>query len=700
MTMAKPLAKNRRQRHRKESSKSETNAYVVRRTLIHILIISAVGFLIYSNTFTAPFIFDDESYIANNPAIKDFQYFKNPLRIHSATIIGANFRYALITRPLGYFTFALNYKMHGLDVAGYHVFNLFIHIFNALLVYALVLLTFRTPYFLNPHGRRSYLNNPQHYTYIAFFAALMFISHPVQTQAVTYITQRFASLAAFFYLLSLVVYIKSRLSESGTGKWGFYSVALLAAISAMMVKEISFTLPITIALYEFMFLDGTLKKRILYLIPFSLTMLIIPLALLAAKGKITDIGSIDETIRVFAPMSRWDYLATQFRVIVTYMRLLFFPVNQNLDYDFPIFHSFFNPSVLLSFIFLLLIFLFGVYLFYRSEDIHSEDRHELKVISFGILWFFITLSVESSIIPLSNVIFEHRLYLPSVGFFISAITSIVWVKRRLKPSLSMVDKTILPLLAVVALVLSIASYARNGVWQNEERLLEDVVKKSPAKARPHNNLGVFYETQGRFKEAEREFKNAIRVKQVFAEAHNNLGMLYGKQGRFDEAIREFQATIEMRPDYARAHDNLGVLFDKQGRSEDAIREFQTVVKMSPDYAEGHDNLGVLYDRQGRFEDAIKEFQAAIELKPDLAEPHNNLGVVYGKRGLLKDAIREFRVAVRLRPDYAEAHNNLGIAYINQDFIKEARESFQTALAIDPKHPGARRNLEYILKSKK
>ena len=132
-----------------------------------------------------------------------------------------------------------------------------------------------------------------------------------------------------------------------------------------------------------------------------------------------------------ADVSRWDYLNTQFRVIVTYIRLLFFPVNQNLDYDYPIYRTFFTPPVFLSFLFLLGIFCWGIYLLYRSYKSDQANRFWYRLIAFGIFWFFVTLSVESSIIPIQDVIYEHRLYLPSVGFFMAIMSGIVFIYVRL-----------------------------------------------------------------------------------------------------------------------------------------------------------------------------------------------------------------------------------------------------------------------------
>lgn len=165
------------------------------RTLLHIFLIMLIGFLAYSNTFKDPFQWDDNYYIKENPTVKDFSYFFDPSRAK-----GLDFYAALKSRYVGYLSFAVNYSIHGLDVTGYHVFNFIVHIMNALLVYFFVVLIFRSP-FLSGYPLKEQSG------YIAFFTGLLFAVHPVQTEAVTYIFQRLASLSAFFYLCSIVCYM-------------------------------------------------------------------------------------------------------------------------------------------------------------------------------------------------------------------------------------------------------------------------------------------------------------------------------------------------------------------------------------------------------------------------------------------------------------------------------------------------------------
>jgi hypothetical protein len=297
---------------------------------------------------------------------------------------------------------------------------------------------------------------------MALFTALLFACHPLQTEAVTYIWQRVASLASMLYILSLTAYVKWRLihqnrepstvryREPRTVRHGaghglrrarsspprdsdkgqkyiylksvfWYLTSLFSAVLAMKTKQIAFTLPIIIILYEFLFFHGKTGRRVLYFLPFLLTMPIIPLTLLDLEKPLGDvIGDVSEVSRDLTQMSRLDYLFTQFRVLVTYLRLIVLPINQNLDYDYPLFHSFYTTEVFLSFSLLLTMLCSGMYLLYRSR--HSSPH--LRIIAFGIFWFFITLSVESSFIPIKEIIFEYRVYLPSAGVFLVTGTAV------------------------------------------------------------------------------------------------------------------------------------------------------------------------------------------------------------------------------------------------------------------------------------
>ncbi len=397
--------------------------------LVHAACIVFLITIVYSNTLNAPFQWDESSLIVDNPIIKDIHYFISP-----SDAKGFALYTHLVERYVGYLTFAGNYRMHGLSVTGYHIVNIAIHAANSILVYWVVLLTFGTPFL-----ETSILK--QQAKYVAFFSAVLFAIHPMQTMAVTYVFQRMASLTTFFYLLSLTAYIKSRLSEGKQQRVLFYSIAFISAVLAMKTKENAFTLPLMITLFEFCFFTDSMKKRALHLAPMILTMSIIPLTLLYLKGiagrEVTSLQGIAAPIgsHDFAAIPWSEYMLTEFRVIITYLRLLFMPVHQNIDYDYPVFKSILDMPVILSFLFLLALFGLGLYLVKdKGQKANGSSifhySADLRLMGFGILWFFIALSVESSIVPLDRLIDEYRVYLPSVGVIICVVTGAFLLKEK------------------------------------------------------------------------------------------------------------------------------------------------------------------------------------------------------------------------------------------------------------------------------
>ncbi|MBI4684282.1 MAG: tetratricopeptide repeat protein [Nitrospirae bacterium] len=703
-----------------------SSAFLYQNNLIfHLLLIAVVGLIAYSNTFNVPFVFDDEPNIVDNPSIKHLDNF-----ISSSKGYEYNPR-----RFIGYLTFALNYHFGMLDVTGYHIVNLAIHIINAILVYFFVRLTFNTPFFSSQLSAISSHNPPSSplnlrgdrggLQFIPLFSALFFVAHPIQTQAVTYIVQRVTSLATMFYLFSMVLYVKGRLAGQKQVEVEvkrnstlaltliFYFLSLLSAVLAMMTKEIAFTLPIIIVLYEFTFFKSTLKKKLLVLMPFLLTIIIIPLSMIGTDKPLGDIISdLSEQARETQDISRWDYLMTEMRVITTYIRLIFLPINQNLDYDYPIYHSLFTPSVLISFLFLLSILCLAVYLLCKSQFKVSSSNYpnskletrnsklSSRLLSFGIFLFFITLSVESSIIPIRDVIFEQRVYLPSVGAFVAIATSIFIMIEKLKSKWQKAEKIFIPLFALIIIALSGAAYARNTVWQNELTLWEDVILKSPQKARGHNNLGVVYKEKGLIDEAIKQYQIALTLNPDYAEAHNNFGNAFDKKGFSDQAIEQYQIALTLNPDYADAHSNLGVVYRKKGLIVEAIEQYQIAIRLKPEFAEAHNNIGIVYADLGLTDKAIEQYQIALTLNPDYAEAHNNIGIVYRKKGWIDKAINQYQITLALNPDDAEAHNNLGNIYADLGLTDKAIEHLQMATRLNPAEPIIRNNLTKVYEIKK
>ena len=592
------------------------------RICVHLAAVCLLGAMIYANTMHAAFVFDDGTYVLGNPVINDLRGFVDTGYVEQLIGRGQlnqNFR----TRIVTFFTFTINYKLFGHSLVGYHLVNLGIHLLNGILVYWLTRLSMQTPL------AKMVESHCVSCGFTAMLTALLFVSHPVQTEAVTYISQRSTSLATLFYLLSLAFYISWRLTASMplvtlekspfrdfTGKrLVLYGLSLLSAILAMRTKEISFTLPLMICLYEFFFIGGCSRRRWLYLLPFLLTMLIIPLIVFGEHAKYRDvdylIGSFDKT----QPGAAMGYLLTQFMVVATYLRLLILPVNQNLDYSYPMATGFFQTPVLLSFLLLTSLAGLGGYLFARSAR-PSEAGHAfwLRLISFGIFWFFLALSVESTFIPLADVIFEHRLYLPSVGFFLSLTAAGMIIYARC----GLLMRRVLSV-GIVALILvwSGAAYLRNSVWRDELTIWTDTVQKSPDKCRPHYTLGDVYYNLGRLQDAVREYEAAIMLEAVDGNGYADyrLARMYYAKGEDASALRILENAGIHKGERVvpQFYGLLGEIYLRADRLQEAEGAFNRAIQQSSQSPIFMRRLSEVYVRQKRFSEAKRVLEAASEL---------------------------------------------------------------------------------------
>jgi len=640
-------------------------------TSLHVVIIVIIAIFAYANSLDVPFQFDDAPNIEHNLIIRDLGHFSDP-----SSAEGMQFYGAVRRRFVGYLTFALNYAVNGLDVTGYHVVNLTIHIINALFVYLLVLLTFRTPVMKGSGQDDSYTS------LIALFASLLFAAHPIQTQAVTYIVQRFASLATLFYLGSLLSYVRFRLAGRPREGLVYYALSIGMAILGMNTKEIVFTLPVMIGVYEAMFFSGELKKRALVLVPFALPMVLVPLMLVGAKESFGEIlTGLTQSTKVQTEMSRSDYLFTEFRVIMTYIRLLFLPVNQNLDYDYPEYHSLFVPAVFVSFVIIISMLGWAGYRLYRNIKEKKAEPWQM-LLSFGILWFFITLSVESSVIPIIDVVFEHRVYLPSFGAFAAMGGVVLWVVQK-RPTMA---KKVMVVCGVVIVVLAGATHTRNKVWQSELSLWEDVVKKSPNKARGYYNVGVEYNELGRRKDAIHVYEKAIALKPDYADAHFNLGLIYNNMGLFDKALSYYEKAIQYDPELYKSYYSIGHIRYEQERYREALDFLKKSIEKKSNHAPSYTMIGLSYYNLGKYDLALENFDKAISLDPNEYKAHNNRGMIYANRREYEKALDEFSTTIRMSPDNGQVFQNRALVYrlmrktdlARKDFLEACRLGIKTA----------------------
>ena len=438
---------------------------------------------------------------------------------------------------------------------------------------------------------------------LAFSAALLWTVHPLHVQSVTYIIQRMNSLAAMFYILAMLLYIRGRIAPVLKKKVFYFFGCLLSGLLALGSKEIAATLPFFILLYEWFFLQGMsrawVKKRLLPMAAVGVLLVIIgvfylgtdPLTLIKSSYRIRDFTLIERVL-------------TEFRVVVFYISQVFLPhpSRLNLEHHFSVSTSMFDPfTTILSLLLLLSLFTAGIML-----------ARKQRILSFAIFWFLGNLLIESSVIGL-EIIFEHRTYLPSM-FIILAVAVLadrLLQEARLKKAV----------LVLVVIMFSIWTFQRNMVWQDELTLAKDSALKSPDKPRAQMNLGRAFEAVGDYENSVRHYEKAISLNPSIGAAmlHYNLGNVLAAQNKLDEAVAHYWKAVSLEPGKPAITINLAVTLSKQKRYAEAENILKDLLQRHPQVAgEIHNNLGIIMSEQGRLASAEFHFAESVRLGFPLA----------------------------------------------------------------------------------
>lgn len=552
-----------------------------------LVALATATFLLYGNTFSVPWYFDDVNGILEWPGL------------HNLRLAFFNL---LSSRGVAKFSFALNYYLGGIDPAGYHLVNTLVHAGSALFLYPILKRIFRGS------------------SLAPILGTLLFAVHPLQTQAVTYVVQRSTCLAGFFFLLALYLYIKSREEEhqSSMLALGYMASAVIAGAMALFTKENSVVLPVVIFLFDRYFMGnhpGGLRQSLRRALPFAVvpilfTAFIYGMTLVSSKGLITLTGT-DSTMVSLRHLTPLAYFVTQFCVIWTYMRLILAPYGLALDHAYPVAQKLFTLSHTVAGTGLLglLCLAWGL-------------RERAPRISFGIAWFFLTLAVESSFIPL-DPLFEHRLYLPLIGFVIVILD--LWGRLPGR-------KGALMLMVGVIVAFAVLTWQRNALWNDPVAFQEDNLHQAPNSERVRLALSQAYVGRQRYDEAVKILLEAIDLNPQYADLYNNLGSLYDIKGERDKAEEYLQRAIEINPRFGKAYCNRGVLYAGEGRWVEAEADYRTALQFSPDAPKTHYNLGVALFNLNRLVEARAEFDKTYTLAPDDGEAIYNLAVTSLKLG--------------------------------------------------------------------
>jgi tetratricopeptide (TPR) repeat protein len=607
------------------------------------LLIAMVGAAIYANSLSVPFVFDDDESIAKNVFILELWPLTNAFKAPAKTTVDG--------RPVLCLSLAINYAIGGLDVRVYHVTNILIHICAALALFGVVRRTL-----LTEKIRPTFGDNADG---VALAASQLWVAHPLCTQAVTYVIQRAESLMAMFYLLTVYCALRA-FQASRSNRWAVASV--VACALAMGTKEVAISAPVLVWLIDRTLFAGSfaaaLRQRPVFYAAMAGTMLIqVALVLGSPRPDAAGFGT--------AAQQPLAYLATQFGVIVHYLRLTLWPTGLCIDYAWPIAKTAMEivpPMILVALLFVATI---------RAIAIKS---------AWGIAGaaFFMILAPTSSVLPMMDPIFEHRFYLPLAIVSVSAVCLLAMPLMRMSAD---IVRRITPL-AVMALVvtLGLLTIRRNAVYQTDLGLWQDALAKRPENVRAMVNVGIAHMLAGKDGDAVVVLQKAVDNNPRHAEAQQNLAAALTRLGRFDEAIAHYEECIRLSDNYYQAHFNLALVLEELSRPNDAARHYEEALRIYPEYPEANEKYARLLAKHGHIEEAIAHYGVALRHNPDNAVAHNAIGNLHVRIGRWNEAVEEYKAALALDPDFLEATNNLGATLARLGDTDEAIQLFTSALS--------------------
>lgn len=582
---------------------------------IQTLLLAIVVALTYGHTVDVPFYLDDFSSIEENPVI------------YNSSGLLALWQFAPL-RIVGYLSFALNYQLHQFQVAGYHLVNIIIHLFAGIAVLGLLRGLMWTPaaqLTLSASTRQ----------WLPLLTALIFVLHPLQIQAVTYIVQRLASLSALFYISSMASFIQARLTDRIGPQVLWILACILLALLAFFTKQNTATLPLALLLLEVVFFPGHKRRLIMVtgIAGLGLGCIWFILAVVFHHNPFS-LEAMQALTRETEEITRTAYFATQMSVLWTYIKLFFWSSSSHIDYYYPITETFLstqNYNLIARLLDSVALWALIGHLIVLGLAGYSLRRWPL--VAFGIFFYYLAHLIESSFIPIRDVIFEHRTYLPNLGLIVA--TSWLLVVYLLK---WFSQKTTLTIITLLLVMLGTITVLRNQMWRDPIALWQHNVEQSPDKSRGWVILGKHLIQAERSEEAIEALNHAVTKKvnpdgteslSVSTETALNFVVAYKRLRRYDEALQWIDRSLalkdQLRPfDQAKFLINRGNILFELGHNQEAEQSYRLALQIYPQNLNARINLGTILAATGRYDEAIAFYQEILAIDPSNAYVKSNL----------------------------------------------------------------------------
>ncbi|MEW5735932.1 MAG: tetratricopeptide repeat protein [Thermodesulfobacteriota bacterium] len=558
--------------------------------------------LAFAGSLTGAFVFDDEPDILQNPYVRKPQFSLTLLRDMAYSA-------ALNNRPLVNMSLAANYAAGGFNPLTYHVVNLGIHALAGLFLFFSLSLLFRRPAFEERFAR--------HGTALAFFIALLWALHPLQTESVTYVIQRCESLMGLFFLAAVFCALKGW-SSRGPHIW--HILAILCFFLGAGAKEIIAVCPPVILVMDMVANRKTvlraLKGSWLMYSGFAAGLCVQAWWIVSAGNPLAMARSLHYT--------RWEYLGTQPAVILHYLRLCFWPDHLFLDYyGWPLSGPF--TTIWTSALVLAALALTAICVWRKMPA--------------GIAgaWFFLILFPSSSIVPLNNLAAEHRMYLPLAAVIALAVCLGFVLLSRLSRRMPEGRQGLPFMLGAVACLLCAAglgvrTHVRNQDYATESGMWRTIVEAHPAQPRARVNFCSALRKEGRADEAVVQCEEALRQKPGFSTALLNLGAIRAGRGQYKEALEYFLAAYRSDPMDAMIVNNIGASFLYLNQPGQSVQFFQQALVIKPFHDIAAANLAFAYLLLGKDAESQAMAQRALGVNPQNSRALTVLGVLAVKQG--------------------------------------------------------------------
>jgi tetratricopeptide (TPR) repeat protein len=606
---------------------------------LYPLAILALTCLAYAGTFTAPFLFDDAEFV-KGPSVHTLSW---------ETVRGT-------TRPLVQLSLALNWAVGGGDPLGFHVVNVAIHALAAAALFGLVRRTLALPSFTARWRDAA----PE----LALATSLVFALHPLQTESVSYVIQRAESLMGLLYLATLYAVVRGATATTARAAW--YAAAIVACALGMLTKPVMVTAPVIALFYDRVFLAGSWRRawreRGVLHAGLSATWLVLALLLAGEHESAATAGF------AMRDVSFGEFLRSQPGVVLRYLRLVVWPYGLVLDYGWPIAAS---AAAIVPPALALAALIGAAWWAVRGSP-------ELR---FLLIAFLVILAPSSSVVPIRDLAFEHRMYLPLAALAALGIGG-AWALLS-HGRLGIRRRHALAAAAVIVAALTLLTIVRNRDYASPIAMWSDVTTKRPENPRGWANLAQALMAEHRADEAIAAARRALAVDPSFADAHVHLGHALAERREWREAEAHYAEAVRLNPRSAEAHNNWGALLADQKRYAEAEPHYVEALRLEPGYAEAKNNLGVAVMQRGDYARAAALFDEAIRLSPAYAEPYSNLGNLLTRQGKAAEAVERYVRALALKPAYAEVHFNLALALSQLGRREEAAAHAREALRLRP-----------------